>query len=364
MDQIELVGNNVKLAIEENVLAVSSEGELRTVSSAIYNGGFKKTKIILNVQVPEGYSDSALHEEPLSFVESSSKKLGVAKDFVGMITAAKVQNFSAISRREGDIAVSVVATAGCSHAESAGENIQVQQIRGTINIIVVIDGNPTDGCLTSTLLTATEAKTTALRALDVRSRYSGDSATGTVTDSLVAAATNKGPEISYGGPASKLGQLIGYCTRKAVKEAVTKQDRTNPRRSVVDRLKERHLAIEKMASELSKISSLNADEKTLSLKLTRILETRPLFAALLMGAMKIDEDIRKELIPPEFGEIELLGQNIGDLLSKNAYENVKKPVVDASVGKYDMADLSPFLKQVLVSMAKGALLEESTESLK
>jgi hypothetical protein len=60
----------------------------------------------------------------------------------------------------------------------------------------------------------------------------------------------------------------------------------------------------------------------------------------------------------------LLGQNIGDLLSKNAYENVKKPVVDASVGKYDLADLSPFLKQVLVSMAKGALLEESTESLK
>ncbi len=363
MDQIKLVGNNVKLTIQDEVLAVISDVELRTVSSAIYNGGFKKTKIILNVQVPEGYSDSALHEEPLGFVESSSKKLGVAEDFVGMITAAKVKNFSAVSRRKGDLAVSVVATAGCSHAESSGENIQAHHVRGTINIIVVIDGNPTDGCLTGTLLTATEAKTAALRVLDVRSRYSGDSATGTVTDSIVAAATNKGPEISYGGPSSKLGQMIGYCTRRAVKEAVAKQDGTNPRRSVVSRLNERHLPIEKIASELSKINDLNADEKTLSLKLTRILKTRPLFAALFMGVMKIDEDIEKELIPPEFGEIELLGLNIGELLSKNACENAK-PSLDVSVGKCDMADLSPFLKQVLISLAKGALLEESTESLK
>jgi adenosylcobinamide amidohydrolase len=364
MDQVKLAGNNVKLTIQENVLSIISDVELRTVSSAIYNGGFKKTKFILNVQVPEGYSDSALHEEPLGFVESSSKKLGVAEDFVGMITAAKVRNYSAVSRTEGDLAVSVVATAGCSHAESAGEDIQVQQGRGTINIIVAIDGNPTDGCLTGTLLTATEAKTAALRALDVRSRYSGDSATGTVTDSIVAAATNKGPEISYGGPSSKLGQLIGYCTRKAVKEAVTKQDRTIPRRSVIDRLKERHLPIEKIASELSKIGNLNADEKALTLKLTRILKTRPLFAALLMSTVKIDEDIEKELIPAEFGETELLGQNIGDLLSKQACENAKKPSLDVNVGKCDMTDFSPFLKQVMISMAKGALLEESTESLK
>jgi adenosylcobinamide amidohydrolase len=39
---------------------------------------------------------------------------------------------------------------------------------------------------------------------------------------MIVAKTNRGAPIVYGGPASKLGQLVGYCTRKAVKEAVMK----------------------------------------------------------------------------------------------------------------------------------------------
>jgi iron complex transport system ATP-binding protein len=91
--------------------------------------------------------------------------------------------------------------------------------------MVVIDGNPTESCLVSTVLTATEAKTAALWELGIRSRYSGDLATGTITDAIIVAKTNRGAPIIYGGPASKLGQLVGICTRKAVKEAVTKADK-------------------------------------------------------------------------------------------------------------------------------------------
>ena len=224
--EINLPGNCGKLVLENNVLAVLSRKELSTVSSAIYNGGFKKVKAILNVQAPEEYSDKQLHANPQQFILNSAKKLKIKDNFVGMITAAAVDKFALATKKEGDLTVAVTATAvdpegdTCSHAETAGETIKVEEMTGTINIMVIIDGNPTEACLVSTVLTATEAKAAALWELDIRSRYSGDVATGTITDAIVAAKTGRGEPIVYGGPASKLGQLVGYCARKAVKEAV------------------------------------------------------------------------------------------------------------------------------------------------
>jgi iron complex transport system ATP-binding protein len=226
--QIELLGDFGKLVLEDNVLAVLSDVDLSTVSSAIYNGGFKKVKAILNVQAPDECSDRQLHANPQKFIVDSAKKLGLSEDFVGMITAAAVDKFALVTKKFGDLTVTVTATAvdpegnTCSHAESAGETIEVEEMTGTINIMVVIDGNPTESCLVSTVLTATEAKTAALWELDIRSRYSGEVATGTITDAIIVAKTSRGAPIVYGGPASKLGQLVGYCTRKAVKEAVMK----------------------------------------------------------------------------------------------------------------------------------------------
>jgi len=363
MRQFKLVDNDVELILKGNVLAVISGTPLSTVSTAVYNGGFKKVKTILNVEVPKGYDDKILHENPETLVLNSSKKLGFTEDAIGMITAAKIDNFSVVTKKEGDLAVSVIATAGCHHAESAGEDIQVEAITGTVNLIVLIDGNPTESCLMSTLCTATEAKTATLRALDIRSKYSGDSATGTITYSLVVATTNRGSAIKYGGPASKLGRLIGHCTRSAVRESILNQDEYLPCRSIFERLKERQLPIEKLASELSKIKSLNADENALSSYLITILKKDPLSALVLMAAVKIDEDIEKGLIPPEFGKIEVLGKNFTDFLFSKQIHNSTEPLsVNTNTKEYDSVNLPPFLRQVLIGMVKSALLEKSTEN--
>jgi iron complex transport system ATP-binding protein len=358
MRQFDLVDNSVRLVLKGNVLAVLAEAPLNTVSGAIYNGGFKKTKAILNVQVPDEYGDRRLHEDPLKFVEESSKKLALMGDFVGMITAANVEKFSLVRKQEDDFGVAVVATAGCSHAESAGEKIELEQIEGTINVIVVIDGNPTQSCLVAALATAVEAKAAAVRDLDVRSRYSGDAATGTITDSVVVAATTHGKAINYGGPASQLGQAIGYCTRKAVKDAITNQGECLPHRSVSARLRERHLPIEKIASELSKMKGLRANEKTLAKNLTRMLRNDPVFAAAVMAAIELDEDVKGELTPPEFGKTASLSRRFGALLS-----NVGEPTLNEAE-RGNAVDLPPFLKQVLMGRLKEALSEGETESLK
>ena len=352
MKQFDLIGASIKLILKENVLAVISDKELNTVSSAIYNGGgLKKTKIIVNTQVTDEYGDRPLHANPHLFITESFKKLGRNDNFVGMVTYANISDFSLVSKTLDDLSVIVIATAGCTHAESAGEKIEVQPIAGTINIIVVIDGHPDEACLVSCLITATEAKTAALRELDVRSRYSGSEATGTVTDAMVVAETGNGPKIIYGGPASKLGQLVASCTRQAVKEAVSRSRIGGflPQRSVMQRLAERHLSVKRLAFELSKVKSLNTDVKTLSNFLTKKLTEEPLFASLIFAAVKISEDFEQGLVPEQFGDLSLLGKHFADLLSKAPSSS--NPPEDCHV------NLPPFLRQVLVGLLESAFSE-------
>ena len=95
MEQFNLA-DSVKLIIKDNMLAVFSDKALMTVSSAIFNGGYKQVKAVLNVGVPEGYNDRSLHLDPLELITSSAAKLGLAKDYLAMVTAAKIKNYSLI----------------------------------------------------------------------------------------------------------------------------------------------------------------------------------------------------------------------------------------------------------------------------
>lgn len=351
------MGNNIKLVIKKNVLAIISTQDLAVMSSAIHNGGCKNTKIIINTQVFDDYGDKKLHDDPINYILESSKKIGNFEDFVGMVTYATINDFSLVTKKEGKLGVSVVATAGCTHAESAGEKIDVQEIAGTINIIVIIDGNPTSSCLASTIITATEAKTAALRDIDLRSRYTGDEATGTITDALVVAKTGQGESIAYGGPASKLGKIIANCTRKAVKEAVIKAKigGYHPTRSIIKRLGERKLSIKKLAIEISKIDGIDID----SSKLEKILLKKPIIASVLLAAAKLDEDIKKGLIPKEIENIPLISHQFGSLLldSKNNsdIENLEC---------YQYVELPLFTKNVLIKFLLNNNSKEKNENLK
>ncbi len=111
MEQIDLA-DNVKLIVKENVIAVFCDSALKTVSSAIYNGGTKQVKAVLNIGVPEGYNDLSLHLDPLELITSSAAKIGLTKDYLAMVTAAKIKNYSLVTKKAADFSVSVVATAG------------------------------------------------------------------------------------------------------------------------------------------------------------------------------------------------------------------------------------------------------------
>jgi adenosylcobinamide amidohydrolase len=344
VEQFDLAGKKAKLIITDNVLAVTSKKDLVTVSSAIFNGGFKRVQAVLNVSVPEGYSDVTLHMDPLKLIVDSAAKIGITQNYTAMVTAAKIKNYVFYTKREDNFSVSVTATAGCSHGESAGEPLNVDQVMGTINIIVLIDGKPSESCLVAALITATEAKSAAVKDLDIRSRYTGDAATGSITDSLSVASTDEGEPIYYGGPASKLGKLIGYCVRNAVNEALIKQDGWQATRSVLERLKERHLPIEKLASELSKVNGLKITEE----KLQKILEGNPFYCSVVLAAAKLDDDFQKGLVPSEFGDVSALSEKFASCVLSD------KPV-KTQKSDYEGVDLPPFLKQTLIGIVKASV---------
>ena len=341
--QIKQLSDNVKLIIEDNVLAVFSDQGLLTLSSAIFNGGFKKVKAVLNVGVPGGYNDRSLHTDPLALITSSAAKLGLKDDYLAMVTAANIRNYSLVTKRAEDFLVSVAATAGCSHGESAGEEMNVEQAPGTINIIVLITGNPSESCIAASLITATEAKSAALRDFDVRSFYTGDSATGSITDSVAISSTSQGKQIIYGGPASKLGEHVGYCTRTAVTEALLKQEPIWGCRTVIDRLKERHLPLEKLAAEISKIEGLSINEITLG----EILKNKPLALAQLLSAAKLDDDYKKKLLPHELEDLAKGGKLFGSSAGSQSHFS--------GLADYDSVDLPPFLKQELIIIVRNAI---------
>ncbi len=325
----------MKLIVKENVLAVFCDSAFKTVSSAYFNGGNKQVKTLLNIGVPEGYSDLSLHLDPLKFITSSAAKVGITEDYLAMVTAAKIQNYSLKTKKADGFSVSVAATAGCQHGESSGEEMDVQEITGTINIIVFIDGNPTDSCMVASVITATEAKSAALKDLDVRSRYTGDSATGSVTDSVIVASTGRGKTFVLGGPASKLGKLVGSCTRQAVSEALLKQEPFWGTRTVLDRLKERHLPVEKLAAEISKIEDIEVSAE----ELAEILKNNPSAQASLLAAAKMDDDCKKNLLPTDFKSWAQMTE------TKDDYKNLRG---------YDVAELPPFTKNVLIRIVRSA----------
>jgi adenosylcobinamide amidohydrolase len=294
--------------------------------------------------------------DPDALISESGKKVGVKGDFVGMVTAACVKNFALASKREDDVGVSVIATAAdddgntCDHAESAGEEINAQVVeKGTINIIVVIDGNPTESCLVSSIITATEAKTAAMLELDIRSRYSGKVATGTITDAVVVSQTSRGEPIWFGGPASKLGQLVGSCTRQAVREAIMKGRECNPRRSILDRLEARHLSVDKLAGELAKAKSLHVDKQKLTQALLDLITKQPLAASVLLSAIKLDEEVQSGLLAPELGDVTELSKKFAAMTSVCVNGNSDQ-ILEKTEDELADVNLPVYLKHTLLCL--------------
>jgi adenosylcobinamide amidohydrolase len=343
----------IKAEVKDNILVIDSKQPLKTLSSAIYNGGLREANAILNIQVPEGLGSDAndVHWSPDDFLNQQVEQLNLPKDkTIALMTAAKMQNLAVCSEMCGGTAVTVFATAGKTVAVTAGEPTASRggdlKKLGTINVILLVDGNLSDACMVETVKTMTEAKTVALRELDLRSQFSGDLATGTLTDSVAVGCTKRGEVIQFAGTFTLLGELIGKCVRMAVKSAMYKQEKLAPDRPLSDRLKERGYSTEfilSLAEDPKPISGTAAFAR-MQARVEMFLSD-PKVAELVMAGLRLDEDASKHLFPSE-KTVKLAKADFNSIIEGLLLQNygVKPNNCQVAAGSYTKRILSAILK--------------------
>ena len=187
--------------------------------------GFKEVRFVGNHYDPPELWDY-LHEH---FEEHRSwlpQALGLPpEESAFLFTGADMDNLGVGEESFEELKVCCLATAGVrSNALRAGVDKAGSQSVGTINLILLTSAALTDGAMARAVITATEAKTSILQDLDVRSSYNPQlQATGTGTDNLII-IPGSGPLLTYTGGHAKIGELIGVAVRKAVAEALAKQE--------------------------------------------------------------------------------------------------------------------------------------------
>jgi adenosylcobinamide amidohydrolase len=202
---------------ESPILYITSEQPLRTLNSSIWGGGFGYNRNLINRQVHKSYTCENPPAEMRDFLDRAQF---ASDDSVGMLTAAWVDHAGHCEMSLGELHVCSWVTVGLGNPARAGVSLDVDQLYpGTINCIVLIDGQLSDSAMVNAVITVTEAKTAVLQELNVTVGTGGPIATGTSTDAVLIAATDRGRSYSYAGTATRVGYLIGKTVYEAGMQA-------------------------------------------------------------------------------------------------------------------------------------------------
>jgi adenosylcobinamide amidohydrolase len=214
----------------------------RVISTSAVNGGeVEDLRHLVNHQCCEGKDhndrfhilvakgDDFYHETVCEEIELPPAGTAL------MSTAANMNYAAWASRRDDDVEVLAVVTAGVeTNAVCAGDPAKSRETQegvvsavpvGTINTILLSNMPLTPGALARTVITMVEAKSAALQRLAAPSCYSTDLATGTGTDQYCVAAPLDGPRtLKSASPHMKFGEIVGLAVRDATLEALRWQN--------------------------------------------------------------------------------------------------------------------------------------------
>ncbi|QPI65502.1 adenosylcobinamide amidohydrolase [Vreelandella venusta] len=218
----------------EHCLVVSAAEPLYTLSSALVGGGFGYRQHFANFHVDKDYDGHYPEDDLIRWLDNQRLPLCA----VAMMTAVRLRNACVASVPLVNTANGVLAlvTAGVGNAvdisvsSDSDPRLVLRSISkvGTINTFLFLDAHLTDGALVNASLSATEAKVQALRKVGVKDPFSDTPATGTSTDSLSIAATQRGCQTSYAGSGTALGRAIGQAVYRATLDSLSKSQQVSP----------------------------------------------------------------------------------------------------------------------------------------
>lgn len=196
-----------------------AEIQLKTWSSAVINAGSGWYKNFVNRRVDASYACDNVQEEMLVYLANNGFS---EADTVGMMTAVRTTDAVIKEYKTPFGNIIIMVTAGVGNAVDVSRAYEVEMLPaiGTINTWVIVNGELSDEAFIQSVITATEAKTKALAFEQVKDPRTGTIATGTSTDSVLIAATQKGTQIPYAGPITEIGKKIGLGVYECTVEAI------------------------------------------------------------------------------------------------------------------------------------------------
>lgn len=222
----ELNESDEKFKVDETLLHFTNEKitlkalePLRTMSSGVTGSGFGWHSLFVNRYVDKNYNVTDHRREMESYLKTHGYH---PDDTVGMMTAVTLSTYSHHYIENEYFSALFMVTAGVGNAVdcSLGVDRTAGYIPGTINIWVFINGKLSEEAYIQAVMTATEAKVKALHKYKVTDPETKTLATGTSTDSILIAATQRGESLTYAGTATPLGKVIGKgvfdCTEQAL----------------------------------------------------------------------------------------------------------------------------------------------------
>lgn len=206
------------LHITEKEVSLQAPQPLKTMSSGVTGSGVGWYKTFVNRHVDSAYDCEDHVADMEKYLKNNAYDVN---DTVSMMTAVRLKDAVYKFAPFEDLSVFVVVTAGVGNAVDAslGKN-RLQDVVGTINTWIFVNGYLSDEAFIQSLMTASEAKAKVLQDLAVVDPLTDTVATGTSTDSLLVAATQQGKIQSYGGSVTPLGRLVGKTVYDVTKQAI------------------------------------------------------------------------------------------------------------------------------------------------
>lgn len=220
--------------IHSSAITVTYDMPYYAISTSPFNGGLHHVMAVRNQQLTFFVNDES--ELPGGSTSAYLAKECVQLDLpihfcTALLTSASMNRHAYVCQAEGSIIIEVIATAGVEKtAHRAGDGYTYCEkdgtfhSGGTINLLVFTNCALTDGALTKSLLTITEAKTVAIQSMGITSILSGEPATGTSTDGVIMTIDPNGEVLTDTGTFSQFGDTLAKAVRSAIEKALENAD--------------------------------------------------------------------------------------------------------------------------------------------
>lgn len=219
------------------------QGRKKVLCTSPLNGGITThLTALMNINCLGGRYDCEMlgetYEEDLA---AHVQKNGLdPKTTAALSTAAWTEHAASASESYRELTVTAVATGGIDHnGMRVGDPAGYAEIDGsyellppgTINLFLFVNQNLTDAALLRALVVCGEAKAAAVQELLLGSCFSEDLSTGSGTDGVILIADlDSQHTLTDASGHSKLGEMIGNCVKRAVKQALQNLSAASPAR--------------------------------------------------------------------------------------------------------------------------------------